>query len=134
MGVEIRVPYSCHIPACLIQEEEEEEEAIVRALKITTSNNGFHFTSLLFISFQLLSSISQATVPASERFTYVNGGDLGVYIVEYDADYRALPAFRNPFQLCFYNTTPNQFTLALPRINNGCLVNLMCSIISVHVS
>ncbi|KAI7743702.1 hypothetical protein M8C21_014968 [Ambrosia artemisiifolia] len=68
---------------------------------------------LLLLSFQLFSSISQAVVPASQTFTYVNEGDFGDYIVEYDANYRALPPFNNPFQLCFYNTTPNAFTLAL---------------------
>ncbi|KAI7743701.1 hypothetical protein M8C21_014967, partial [Ambrosia artemisiifolia] len=52
-------------------------------------------------------------VPTSQTFTYVNEGDFGDYIVEYDANYRALTPFNNPFQLCFYNTTPNAFTLAL---------------------
>ncbi|KAI3769325.1 hypothetical protein L6452_00426 [Arctium lappa] len=66
-----------------------------------------------FISIQLLSTISLAVVPASDTFKYVNEGDFGDYIVEYDANYRALPPFNNPFQLCFYNTTPNAFTLAL---------------------
>ncbi|KAI3509780.1 hypothetical protein L1887_25302 [Cichorium endivia] len=68
---------------------------------------------LLLLSFQLLSIISEAVVPASDTFTYVNEGDFGDYVVEYDADYRTLPPFSNPFQLCFYNTTPNAFTLAL---------------------
>ncbi|MFS7984298.1 hypothetical protein Hanom_Chr11g00984861 [Helianthus anomalus] len=68
---------------------------------------------LLLLSFQLLSSISEAVVPASETFTYVNQGDFGDYIVEYEANYRALSPFSNPFQLCFYNTTPKAFTLAL---------------------
>ncbi|KAJ9562823.1 hypothetical protein OSB04_007983 [Centaurea solstitialis] len=67
----------------------------------------------LFISFQLLLSISLAIVPASDTFTYVNEGVFGDYVVEYDATYRFLPPSRNPFQLCFYNTTPNSFTLAL---------------------
>ncbi|KAI3753680.1 hypothetical protein L2E82_25741 [Cichorium intybus] len=68
---------------------------------------------LLLLSFQLFSTISEAVVPASDTFTYVNEGEFGDYIVEYDANYRALPPFANPFQLCFYNTTPNAFTLAL---------------------
>ncbi|KAI3753683.1 hypothetical protein L2E82_25744 [Cichorium intybus] len=68
---------------------------------------------LLLLSFQLLSSIFEAVVPASDTFTYVNEGDFGDYVIKYDADYRSLPPFSNPFQLCFYNTTPNAFTLAL---------------------
>ncbi|KAI3753678.1 hypothetical protein L2E82_25739 [Cichorium intybus] len=68
---------------------------------------------LLLLSFQLFSTVSEAVVPASDTFTYVNEGDFGDYVVEYDADYRTLPPFSNPFQLCFYNTTPDAFTLAL---------------------
>ncbi|MFS7984305.1 putative S-locus glycoprotein [Helianthus anomalus] len=74
---------------------------------------------LLLLSFQLFSSISEAVVSASDTFTYVNEGDFGDYIVEYDANYRALPPFTNPFQLCFYNTTPYVFTLALRMVNKG---------------
>ena len=69
--------------------------------------------SLLFLLIQTLFSTSQATVPASETFQFVNEGEFGDYIVEYDANYRVLSVFNNPFQLCFYNTTPNAFTLAL---------------------
>ncbi|KAL8205423.1 hypothetical protein R6Q57_008974 [Mikania cordata] len=65
------------------------------------------------LHFHLFFIISQALVPSSETFTYVNEGDFGDYIVEYDANYRPLDPFRNPFQLCFYNTTPNAYTLAL---------------------
>ncbi|XP_074290228.1 epidermis-specific secreted glycoprotein EP1-like [Silene latifolia] len=55
----------------------------------------------------------QALVPASSTFKLVNQGDFGDYIVEYDGNYRALDVFTSPFQLCFYNTTPNAYTLAL---------------------
>ncbi|GJU43265.1 epidermis-specific secreted glycoprotein EP1-like protein [Tanacetum coccineum] len=68
---------------------------------------------LFLLCIQLLSFNSEAVVPASDTFTYINEGDFGDYIVEYDANYRALSPFNNPFQLCFYNTTPNAFTLAL---------------------
>ncbi|RZC76592.1 hypothetical protein C5167_000711 [Papaver somniferum] len=34
------------------------------------------------------------------------------------ANYRALDLFSSPFQLCFYNTTPNAFTLALRMDGN----------------
>ncbi|KAI3509770.1 hypothetical protein L1887_25292 [Cichorium endivia] len=78
------------------------------------SPHSMYVTFLLFLlSFQLFSTISEALVPVSDTFNYVNEGDFGEYIVEYDADYRSLPPFSNPFQLCFYNTTPNAFTLAL---------------------
>ncbi|XP_023767092.1 epidermis-specific secreted glycoprotein EP1 [Lactuca sativa] len=78
------------------------------------SPHSIYATSLLLLlSFQLLWTISEAVVHASDTFTYVNEGDFGDYFVEYDANYRALPPFSNPFQLCFYNTTPNAFTLAL---------------------
>ncbi|KAI7743698.1 hypothetical protein M8C21_014964 [Ambrosia artemisiifolia] len=71
---------------------------------------------LLFLCTHILSTISRASVPSSETFTYVNSGELSetlVYIVEYDATYRDLPPYRNPFQLGFYNTTPDEYTLAL---------------------
>ncbi|CAI0554442.1 unnamed protein product [Linum tenue] len=59
-------------------------------------------------------STSQATVPPSARFSHVNGdNEFGDYVVEYDANYRFLPIGTTPFQLCFYNTTPGQYTLAL---------------------
>ncbi|PWA71910.1 S-locus glycoprotein domain, Bulb-type lectin domain, PAN/Apple domain protein [Artemisia annua] len=70
-------------------------------------------TFIISICFQLLFFISRATVPTSETFTYVNEGEFEVYVVEYDANYRNLGQFRNPVTLCFYNTTPNAFTLAL---------------------
>ncbi|XP_056682517.1 epidermis-specific secreted glycoprotein EP1 isoform X2 [Spinacia oleracea] len=61
----------------------------------------------------LLISLSQAQVPPSSTFKHVNQGDFGDYIVEYDGNYRALDIFSSPFQLCFYNTTPNAYTLSL---------------------
>ncbi|KAL0399466.1 UNVERIFIED_CONTAM: EP1-like glycoprotein 4 [Sesamum radiatum] len=56
---------------------------------------------------------AQGVVPPSHTFSYVNEGDFGYYIVEYDANYRALPVYSSPFQLCFYNTTLSAYTLAL---------------------
>lgn len=69
--------------------------------------------SILFLSIQTCFFISQSIVPASDTFNYVNEGEFGPYVVEYGGDYRCLPVFSAPFQLCFYNTTPNAFTLAL---------------------
>nr|GMC50936.1 epidermis-specific secreted glycoprotein EP1-like [Ipomoea batatas]GMC56628.1 epidermis-specific secreted glycoprotein EP1-like [Ipomoea batatas] len=65
----------------------------------------------LLVSIQILSCFAQ--VPAKNTFKLVNEGELGPYVVEYRADYRVLDVFNNPFQLCFYNTTPNAYTLAL---------------------
>ncbi|KAK9269098.1 hypothetical protein L1049_000867 [Liquidambar formosana] len=69
------------------------------------------FLSLFF--FLTFSYIAQAIVPASNTFKFVNEGEFGPYIVEYNGAYRTLSVFNSPFQLCFYNTTPNAFTLAL---------------------
>ncbi|KAJ7981819.1 epidermis-specific secreted glycoprotein EP1-like [Quillaja saponaria] len=65
-----------------------------------------------FLSFFAF-SIVQAFVPQNETFKFVNEGEFGPYIVEYDGNYRMLSTFNHPFQLGFYNTTPNAFTLAL---------------------
>ncbi|OAY28781.1 epidermis-specific secreted glycoprotein EP1 [Manihot esculenta] len=67
----------------------------------------------LCLSFTIFSLIAQASVPPSATFKYVNEGEFGDYIVEYGANYRFLDPFAQPFQLCFYNTTPNAYTLAL---------------------
>ncbi|XP_074357031.1 EP1-like glycoprotein 2 [Apium graveolens] len=69
----------------------------------------------IFISLLIILSISsaQAAVPASATFKYTNEGELGDYVVEYDANYRTLPIARFPFQICFYNTTPTAFILGL---------------------
>ncbi|KAM1041795.1 hypothetical protein ACFX13_031668 [Malus domestica] len=63
--------------------------------------------------FSLFAFIAQAKVPANQTFKYVNEGEFGPFITEYDASYRMLDPFASPFQLAFYNTTPNAFTLAL---------------------
>lgn len=66
----------------------------------------FFFLSLLF-------SIVKAAVPLSATFQFVNEGEFGDYVVEYGGNYRVLSVSNSPFQLCFYNTTPNAYTLAL---------------------
>lgn len=68
---------------------------------------------LSLVLFSLFCFTVQASVPRNETFKYVNEGEFGPYVVEYDGSYRVLPVFNSPFQLCFYNTTPNAFTLAL---------------------
>ena len=70
------------------------------------------FSLLYLLSFTFF-SIVQAQVPSHATFKFVNEGEFGDYVVEYDGNYRVLSIFNSPFQLCFYNTTPNAFTLAL---------------------
>ncbi|KAF3442405.1 hypothetical protein FNV43_RR16321 [Rhamnella rubrinervis] len=69
------------------------------------------FSLLLLVS--LFVSVAQAKVPSNATFKLVNEGEFGPYIVEYDGNYRVLGVFNSPFQLCFYNTTPNAYYLAL---------------------
>ncbi|WJX67658.1 hypothetical protein P8452_52106 [Trifolium repens] len=69
------------------------------------------FLTLLFLSFSTF--IAHAIVPQNETFKFVNSGELGPFIVEYGADYRMISIFNAPFQVGFYNTTPNAYTLAL---------------------
>ncbi|XP_010540151.1 PREDICTED: epidermis-specific secreted glycoprotein EP1-like [Tarenaya hassleriana] len=71
----------------------------------------------LFAWFLFVSSVNivlaQAKVPPSEQFQYVNEGEFDTEDpAEYGADTRCLP-FARPFALCFYNVTPNEFTLAI---------------------
>ena len=73
------------------------------------------FVSILFLFsiISISSFIAYASVPVKDTFKYVNEGEFGPYINEYNADYRTLSIFASPFQFCFYNTTPNAYTLAL---------------------
>lgn len=71
----------------------------------------FSILSFFFLVLYALPFTAQGVVPSSQTFTLVNKGEFGDYIVEYDANYR--PVFSSPFQLCFYNTTPGAYTLAL---------------------
>ncbi|CAI0554585.1 unnamed protein product [Linum tenue] len=68
---------------------------------------------ICLLSLSTFPSAPQATVPPSDRFTFSNDGDFGDYIVEYRANYRVSSIAAIPFELCFYNTTPGQYTLAL---------------------
>lgn len=79
-------------------------------------------TSITFAIFLTLSIFSltgaQAKVPIDEQFRVVNEGDYTDYSpIEYSADVRGFRPFNDNFRLCFYNTTPNAYTLAL-RIGN----------------
>ncbi|PIA42197.1 hypothetical protein AQUCO_02100222v1 [Aquilegia coerulea] len=77
----------------------------------TSPSHSFSF-SLIFL-FITLAIVAQAAVPAANTFRYVNDGPLGEYIVEYFADYHVTPIFTFPSTVCFYNTTPNAYTLAI---------------------
>ncbi|KAL5731151.1 hypothetical protein ACHQM5_003908 [Ranunculus cassubicifolius] len=73
---------------------------------------------LPFLLFLTLSIVAKAAVPSSKTFKYVLQGEFGDYITEYDASYRIIniPNFltaSTPFQLFFYNTTPDAYTLGL---------------------
>ncbi|KAL3612367.1 hypothetical protein D5086_003387 [Populus alba] len=71
--------------------------------------------SLLFSLFLLfsVSIVAQSTVPSNSTFKKVNTGEWAEAISEYRSDFRALDISTSVFQVCFYNTTPNAFTLAI---------------------
>ncbi|KAK2969504.1 hypothetical protein RJ640_017344 [Escallonia rubra] len=69
--------------------------------------------SILITLIFTVSTTAQATVPRDKTFVYTNQGLFGEYSVEYLADYRVLDISTFPFTLCFYNSTPNAFTLGL---------------------
>ncbi|KAK8469379.1 hypothetical protein PHAVU_005G061160 [Phaseolus vulgaris] len=77
---------------------------------LSLPKTSFLLALLFFSSFTL---IVHAIVPQNETFKFVNSGELGPFIVEYGGDYRMISIFNSPFQVGFYNTTPNAFTLAL---------------------
>ncbi|KAK1439647.1 hypothetical protein QVD17_05467 [Tagetes erecta] len=89
------IPNTCNLP--------------VASMAVLSSSLSFIFICFIFRSFY----ISNAIVPVNETFHYVNQGDFGIYDSEYAPTYRPLPPFTSPFQFCFYNTTPNAYTLAL---------------------
>ncbi|XP_010498022.1 PREDICTED: epidermis-specific secreted glycoprotein EP1-like [Camelina sativa] len=68
---------------------------------------------LTLLSLFLLISLVRSQVPPLEQFRFLNNGDFGESTVEYGASYRDLGVIRNQFRLCFFNTTPNEFTLGI---------------------
>ncbi|KAM7252519.1 hypothetical protein ACFE04_024402 [Oxalis oulophora] len=74
-------------------------------------NNKSLISLLFFLSLSPL--LAKAAVPASAQFKFVNDGEFGDYVVEYLGNYRVLSLGTSPFQVAFYNTTPNAYTLAL---------------------
>ncbi|CAL9215280.1 unnamed protein product [Arabidopsis halleri] len=69
--------------------------------------------TLILLSLFLLISLVRPQVHPLEQFRFLNNGDFGESTVEYGASYRDLGVIRNQFRLCFFNTTPNAFTLAI---------------------
>ncbi|KAF3442412.1 hypothetical protein FNV43_RR16328 [Rhamnella rubrinervis] len=73
----------------------------------------FHllFLTLFFIAIQ-------ARVPENQTFIFVNHGEFGQPATEYQSTYRVIQGknvnfYTHPFQLCFYNTTPGAYILAM---------------------
>ncbi|CAK9151702.1 unnamed protein product [Ilex paraguariensis] len=75
------------------------------------------FLAILFIFF-LFAITVRAQVSVNQTFKYVNQGKFGDRIIEYNASYRVIrnniyTFYTFPFHLCFYNTTPDAFILAI---------------------
>ncbi|CAA7394051.1 unnamed protein product [Spirodela intermedia] len=74
-------------------------------------------SSPIFFSFLLLglagAAVALDKVPEKDRFRFINEGEYVDAIAEYDATYRAVSVVGSPFQLTFYNTTPNAYKLAI---------------------
>ncbi|KAK9268944.1 hypothetical protein L1049_000710 [Liquidambar formosana] len=74
-----------------------------------------HFIILSIIFFTIA---AQAQVPANKTFKFINQGEFGDRIIEYDASYRVIrnevyTFYTFPFRLCFYNTTPDAHIFAI---------------------
>lgn len=60
----------------------------------------------------------QAQVPENQTFKFVNHGEFGQPTAEYNSTYRVIQTqnhnfYSHPFQLCFYNTAPGAYILAI---------------------
>ncbi|GMJ10125.1 hypothetical protein like AT1G78830 [Hibiscus trionum] len=76
------------------------------------------FFQFIFISFFAFAATTLAKVPANQTFRFVNEGEFGDRIIEYDASYRVIrndvySFYTFPFRLCFYNTTPDAHIFAI---------------------
>ncbi|XP_010537731.1 PREDICTED: epidermis-specific secreted glycoprotein EP1-like [Tarenaya hassleriana] len=72
----------------------------------------------IFVTLAAVISATLAQVPPDKTFTFVNEGEFGEYIIEYDASYRWIETptqsfSSRPFRLCFYNTTPSAYVFAI---------------------
>ncbi|KAJ0247921.1 Curculin-like [Hirschfeldia incana] len=66
-----------------------------------------------FLSLFFLISLVRPQVDPSQQLQSLNRGDFGDLKVEYGASYREVGVIRDHFRLCFFNTTPNAYTLAI---------------------
>ena len=75
-----------------------------------------HTTLIFLLSLSLFfTNIAESIVPPNATFKFINTGFYGEYLdLEYGATYRFFPdMFSGPFAICFYNTTPDAYTLAV---------------------
>lgn len=83
------------------------------AFSYSSASSAFYFLLLTFFCIAI-----QAQVPAPQTFKFVNHGEFGRPPSEYQSTYRVIQAknlnfYTHPFQLCFYNTTPGAYILAI---------------------
>ncbi|XP_047335228.1 epidermis-specific secreted glycoprotein EP1-like [Impatiens glandulifera] len=71
------------------------------------------FTIVLLIIFFFCTPSNSAGVPKDKTFKYEIASGITNIDVEYAADYRPIDISTGPFQLGFYNTTPNAATFAM---------------------
>ncbi|KAK8648350.1 hypothetical protein V6N13_129104 [Hibiscus sabdariffa] len=72
----------------------------------------------IFISFLAFAATTLAKVRANQTFRFVNEGEFGDRIIEYDASYGVIENdvysfYTFPFRLCFYNTNPDAHIFAI---------------------
>lgn len=72
----------------------------------------------LIVLLSISAIVAQAVVPRSKTFRFVLNSDYGPYATEYDASYRYIyitnfEEANMPFQLFFYNTTPDAFIFGM---------------------
>jgi hypothetical protein len=78
--------------------------------------SSFRLSPFLLLGF--FAFATQAQVPANQTFKFINEGEFGDRIIEYDASYRVIrnnvyTFYTFPFRLCFYNTTPDAYIFAI---------------------
>ncbi|KAJ7981821.1 epidermis-specific secreted glycoprotein EP1-like [Quillaja saponaria] len=83
---------------------------------MATTFTPYNLHILLFLIAHFAIALSQ--VPINQQFKFINQGEFGDRIIEYDASYRVirtneLTFLSFPFRLCFYNTTPDAYIFAI---------------------
>uniref|UniRef100_A0A5B7BUF9 Putative epidermis-specific secreted glycoprotein EP1-like n=1 Tax=Davidia involucrata TaxID=16924 RepID=A0A5B7BUF9_DAVIN len=82
------------------------------------SHSPIHLNLMIILFLFCFFATTLAQVPANATFKFVNQGEFGDRIIEYDAGYRVIrndvyTFYTFPFRLCFYNTTPDGFVFAI---------------------